>query len=111
MTSTPFGETFWSWYREAEGMGYDVIAFAVERKKSVGGICFAGKVGIGAFVHDHLYNSTSTNWTAKCVSSFGIRDRVSGVVIVCYILFVICVARLMFVCIFSSRRRFLLRSS
>ena len=78
---------------------------------SFSGICFAGKVGIGAFVHDYLYNSTSTNWTAQCVSSLGIWDRVSGVVIVCYILFVICLARLMFVYIFSSRMRFLLRSS
>ena len=81
MASTPFGESYWSWYREAEGMGFDVITFAVEREMPFSGICFAGKVGIGAFVHDYLYNSTCTNWTAQCVSSLGIRDRVSGLLL------------------------------
>ena len=74
---TPFNESFWAWYHEANMMGFEVISFALARNPPLDQIHVGGKVGVGLVVQDHLENSTRIDWKGKCESSLGVRERVS----------------------------------
>ena len=83
MTS-PFRESYWSWYHEAVGMGFEIISFAVARYPPLDVIHFAGKVGVGVVIQDYILNSTSIDWKGKCDFNLGLRERVSCVFYVCF---------------------------
>lgn len=74
MEGHPFDDNYWSWRDEAQRMGFEVIAFALDRRMSHGGICFSGNVTGGAVVQEYLSKSICTNWVAKFVSPLGIQE-------------------------------------
>ena len=81
--ASPFCEKYWSWYKEKQGEGFEIISFALKRPHfaplPLQQIEFAGKVNVSVVLQDYLVHSTPINWAAKCVSSSGVGETVSCV--------------------------------
>ena len=81
--ASPFCEKYWSWFKEKQAEGFEIISFALRRPPfttlPLEQIKFAGKVNVGVVLQDYLVNSTPINWAAMCVSSRGVRETVSCV--------------------------------
>ena len=81
--ASPFCEKYWSWFKEKQAEGFEIISFALRRPPfatlPLEQIEFAGKVNVGVVLQDYLVNSTPINWAAMCVSSRGVRETVSCV--------------------------------
>ena len=97
--ASPFCEKYWSWFKEKQAEGFEIISFALRRPPfatlPLEQIEFAGKVNVGVVLQDYLVNSTPINWAAMCVSSRGVRETV-------YIF--ICVICFFYGLCFSSRK-------
>ena len=81
--ASPFCEKYWSWYKEKQGEGFEIISFALKRPHfaplPLQQIEFAGKVNVSVVLQDYLVHSTPINWADKCVSSREVRETVSCV--------------------------------
>ena len=74
--ASPFCEKYWSWFKEKQAEGFEIISFALRRPPfttlPLEQIEFAGKVNVGVVLQDYLVFSTPINWPAMCVSSRGV---------------------------------------
>ena len=59
--ASPFCEKYWSWFKEKQAEGFEIISFALRRPPfttlPLEQIEFAGKVNVGVVLQDYLVNS------------------------------------------------------
>ena len=58
MMASPFCEKYWSWFKEKQAEGFEIISFALRRPPfttlPLEQIEFAGKVNVGVVLQDYL---------------------------------------------------------
>ena len=79
--ASPFCEKYWSWFKEKQAEGFEIISFALRRPPfttlPLEQIEFAGKVNVGVVLQNYLVHSSPINWAAMCVSSRESRESQS----------------------------------